>query len=62
MKLLDMLKKYQRMRAYSLYVTHMLDTRYAYALYAKGTLRIRYTTLSIRYLYVCRGLWSVGGV
>ena len=33
-----------------------------YALYAKGTLLIRYTTLSIRYSYVRRGLLSIDGV
>jgi len=55
--LLDMFKNYQRMRAYSIYVTHTLDIRYAYARHTFNTLKVRYSyvsrTLSIRYSYDC---------
>jgi len=61
---LDMFTIVQRMRAYSIiYVTHTLNIRYAFAQYAKGTLKVRYSyviqTLLICFSNVCKGKMCV---
>jgi len=49
---LDMFKIYQRMRAYSIYVTHTLTVRTTYTGYARHTIN----TLKIRYSYATHTL------
>ena len=51
MQFLDMFKIYQRMRAYSLYVTHTLDIRSAYARHTLYTLKVRYAYVIQRCQY-----------
>jgi len=49
---LDMLKIYQRIRAYRIYVTHTLTIGTAYAGYARHTL----ITHKVHYAYACYNL------